>query len=131
MTKQELIDATRKAIELDNVKFNIISGDKHVHSWGVEVIINNVVIILNSVMREDADPDASIRLAYKSDKCLNNGDVFNIPVKNETIEYSLYEELVNKINKKLLRLLRTEDDVAQELKSLFREDLITNILEEG
>lgn len=123
MTKQELIDATRKAIELDDVKFNIISIDTP-QSWGVEIIINNIVIILNAIIQDD-DPETSIKLAYKNDRFLNSGKVFNIPVKNETIEYSLYTELVNTINKKIMR---TEDSVLQELKSLFRENTITNIL---
>jgi len=124
MTTSELIDATRKAIELPDAKFNIISNTSQTHSWGVEVILGNVIIIINTITKGDGN-DSSIRLTYKSDKCLNNGEVFRIPVKNEKIEYSLYEELVNIINNKLMR---TEEDVAQELKSMFREDVITNIL---
>ena len=124
MTTEELIDYARKAVELDDVKFNIISDNKHVHCWGVEVIVNNVIITLNAISKED-NTDTSIKLAYKNDKLLNNGEVFGIAVKSEKIDYSVYEEIVNIINKKVMR---TEDDVANELKSMFRENTINNIL---
>ena len=126
MTTEELIDYTRKAIELDDVKFNIISDNKHVHSWGVEVIVNNVIITLNAISKED-DMETRIKLSFKNDRFLNNGKVFNIPIKNQTIDYSVFEELTNLINKKMMR---TEDDVANELKSMFRGNIINNILNE-
>jgi len=126
MTTEELIDYTRKVIELDDVKFNIISDNKHVHSWGVEVIVNNVIITLNAISKED-DMETRIKLSFKNDRFLNNGKVFNIPIKNQTIDYSVFEELTNLINKKMMR---TEDDVANELKSMFRGNIINNILNE-
>lgn len=131
MTTSELIDATRKAIELPDAKFNIVSGDmkltnnKSVQSWGVEVILGNVIIKLQLVIRQDNDPDPSIILAYKNGRFLSDGKVLTIPIRSNGIDYSVYEELVNIINKKIER---TEDDLVQELKSMFREDVITNIL---
>jgi hypothetical protein len=127
MTKPELIESARRAIELDNVIFNIVGSDsKNIQSWGVEMILNNVIIKLNAIIRPDKnEPDTSISLAYKSERFLNEGKIFHIPVKNEAIEYSLYEELVNIINKKILR---TEDEVSHDLKSIFREGTITKIL---
>ena len=128
MTTPELIEATRKAIELDNVIFNITndSGVKTINSWGVELILNNVIIKLQAIIHnDDRVPDTTISLAYKNDRFLNEGKILHIPVKHDKIEYSLYEELVNIINRKIMR---SEDEVVHELKSIFREGLLTKIL---
>ena len=130
MTTQELIDSARKVIELDDVLFNIIPNPEthNVICWRTEIYIKNVIITLQAVIRsgeEDNDPDSSIQLAHKSDSFLKDGKVFNIPVKSEKIEYSVFEELSTKINEKVLR---TEDDISHELKSILREGTITKIL---
>lgn len=126
MTTEELIDITRRVIELHDSTFNIISNNKKSehYSWGVEIIIKNIIITLNAVVIGD-NTDTSIKLAYRNDKLLNNGEVIGIPVKSEKIDYSVYQEITNMINRKLLR---TEDDVVNELKSIFRENTINNIL---
>ena len=129
MTTQELIDSTKKLIHFDDAKFNITSkqlGDNHI--WAIELSIQNIIIIMKAEVnhtKSDEDPKSTICLAYKHDNFSNEGKVINIPIQNYPIEYIVYQDLITSINK---IMTRTEDDVHQDIKSILRENTLTNIL---
>jgi len=128
MTTQELIDSTKKLIHFDDAKFNITSkqqGDNH--TWAIELSIQNIIIIMKAEVNHtiNDEPKATICLAYKHDNFSNEGKVINIPIQNYTIEYDVYQDLITTINGKMRRI---EDDVHQDIKSILRENTLTNIL---
>jgi len=128
MTTQELIDSTKKLIHFDDAKFNITSkqqGDNH--TWAIELSIQNIIIIMKAEVNHtiNDEPKATICLAYKHDNFSNEGKVINIPIQKYTNEYDVYQDLITTINGKMRRI---EDDVHQDIKSILRENTLTNIL---